>query len=153
MRLFYDKPLHPRFIALFVEMLDRVVKATKSCAIIATHSPFIVREIPRRRVQILRGSSEGTVALQPRLQTFGASIDLIASAVFADDENEHLHERLLDIWIESSPVAKNGIDAVLEQFGDELNQETLSFIARRLRMREGSEINSEDGQESAQGST
>lgn len=132
-----DEPethLHPQFIARLVETLDRVMKATMSCAIIATHSPFIVREVPRDRVQVMRRQEgQGTLITRPRLQTFGASIDAIADAVFGDNQRDHLHEKLLETWV--SQQAREGltIDEVVERFAGELNAETLSFIARRLK--------------------
>lgn len=129
--LLMDEPethLHPNFISAFVELLHTILEATRSCAIIATHSAYIVREVPRSRVLVLQASDGIVEVSQPRLQTFGASIDSISHFVFGDAEVEHLHEMLLRKWLGS----ETKIEEVLEKYGEELNPESLSYIRRVL---------------------
>jgi ABC-type dipeptide/oligopeptide/nickel transport system ATPase subunit len=135
--LLLDEPethLHPNFISAFVNTLHTILAATNSCAIIATHSAYIVREIPRSRVRVL--SIEGDIAevSQPRLQTFAASIDSISQFVFGDAEREHLHQILLRTWLDSETSITN-IDEVLSKYGTDLNPESLSYIRRILDKR------------------
>jgi energy-coupling factor transporter ATP-binding protein EcfA2 len=132
--LLMDEPethLHPNFISILVEVLHTILEATRSCAIIATHSAYIVREVPRSRVLVLRTEDGVAEVSQPRLQTFGASIDSISHFVFGDAEIEHLHEILLRNWLDQ----ESSIDAVLEKYGAELNPESLSYIRRVLDKR------------------
>jgi len=133
--LLLDEPethLHPHFISQLMDLLDRILKSTKSCAIIATHSPFIVREVPSRRVQVLVKDGSLTIASKPRLQTFGASIDKIAQDAFADSEIDHLHERLLQHWVEHCAKNKMSMAEILDRYGQDLSPETLSYIRRSL---------------------
>jgi predicted ATP-binding protein involved in virulence len=115
-------------------ILHTMLTATKSAAIIATHSAYIVREVPRQRVRIL-SLNERTVSIdQPRLQTFGASIDGISQFVFGDSDVPHRYERLLEEW-----VCRLGPEVTIEQIvknhGRTLNPETLSYVAQLLRTR------------------
>lgn len=134
-----DEPenhLHPHYVAELMGLLDRVLKPTRSCAIIATHSPFVVREVPRRRVNVLHRDGRALLAGPPRLQTFGASVEAIAHAVFTDGEDSRLHEELLDAWILDNGFKAKDLPTLVETYGDDLNPETLSYIAMRLRQAE-----------------
>ncbi|RKH57647.1 hypothetical protein D7W81_30675 [Corallococcus aberystwythensis] len=122
-----DEPethLHPNFISVLVDILHTILEATGSCAIIATHSAYIVREVPRSRVRIINIKDDSPETTQPRLQTFGSSIDSISQFVFGDSEIRHLHEKLLEKWLSHEPT----IEAILEKHGKTLNPESLSYI-------------------------
>jgi len=68
----------------------------------------------------------------PRMETFGASIDKISQFVFGDTNIDHHFQRTL-VKIADEYGLEHGIEGVLEEFGDTLNSESLSFIARRIR--------------------
>ncbi|MCY1074111.1 AAA family ATPase [Archangium lansingense] len=130
-----DEPethLHPNFISVLIEVLHTILEATRSCAIIATHSAYIVREVPRSRVLVFRVQDEAAEVSHPRLQTFGSSIDSISQFVFGDSEIEHLHETLLTKWLSNEA----SIEAVLEKYGAELNPESLSYIRKIISEQE-----------------
>ncbi|HXQ38334.1 MAG TPA: AAA family ATPase, partial [Anaerolineales bacterium] len=55
--LLVDEPethLHPNLITQFVGLLDELLKMTSSFAVLATHSAYFVREVPRSQVLILK---------------------------------------------------------------------------------------------------
>lgn len=55
--LLVDEPenfLHPKLLSRFVMVLHRILEGTKSIAIVATHSPFVVREVQSAQVHIIR---------------------------------------------------------------------------------------------------
>lgn len=132
--LLLDEPethLHPNFISDLMEVLDNLLQSTGSIAIIATHSAYVVREAPRDRVSILTLEEREIKIDSPRVQTFGASIDTISQFVFGDLNFSHQFQKTLKKWVED--VGRElGIEAIVEQFGDQLNSESLSFIARTL---------------------
>ena len=133
----FDEPethLHPNFVSDFMSILHVILEASKSVAIIVTHSAYIVREVPRKRVRIL--SLEGrTVSIdQPRLQTFGASIDSISEFVFEDTNVSHQYQATLQKWVDR--LEPNiSIEEVVERYGSDMNSETLSFVAQIIRSR------------------
>lgn len=133
--LLFDEPethLHPNFVADLMEVLDNLLQSTGSVAIVATHSAYVVRETARLRVNILRLSENEIQINNPRLQTFGASVDTLSQFVFGDTDYSHGFQKKLENWTDEVGI-ELGIDTVIEQFGKELNSESLSFIARRLR--------------------
>lgn len=130
----FDEPethLHPNYISEFADILHRLLKQTRSVALIATHSVYLVRETPSKRVRIVTVADGQVMIDPPRMQTFGASIENISQAVFGDGRLRHRFQKTLAEWIEKreDPV---DIDEVLERYGAALNPETLSYIARLL---------------------
>ncbi len=76
--------LHPKYISNLIEVLYSLLKATKSIAIIATHSAYVVREVSRDNVKVMN-VEDGLLSFDtPRMQTFGASIDTISQFAFGD---------------------------------------------------------------------
>lgn len=139
--LLFDEPethLHPSYVSEFMDTLQDLLARTRSVAVIATHSPHIVREVPRQRVNVLQQSGEsGQIdVLRPQMQTFGSNVDDISRFVFGDGLISHRYQRVLAKWAETEG-RKMGVERMLEHFGPTLNAETLSFIARKIRDRTG----------------
>ncbi|MDW9816797.1 AAA family ATPase [Sinorhizobium meliloti] len=133
--LILDEPenhLHPNFVSDIMGLLQYLLEATRSVAIIATHSAYVVREVPRDQVHVLTLEDRDIQIVRPRMQTFGASIDTISQFVFGDTNLTHRYQDRLEAWADE--VGQGiGIDAVIAQFGDQLNAESLSIIAERLK--------------------
>lgn len=133
----FDEPethLHPNFVSEFMAILNTVVTATQSIAIIVTHSAYVVREVPSQRVRIFSLEDRKIALDKPRLQTFGASIDSISQFVFADTSISHQYQETLQTWLDSLGPGIS-IEAIIEQFGNQMNSETLSYVARLIRNR------------------
>ncbi|ANL23163.1 AAA domain-containing protein [Rhizobium sp. N113] len=135
----FDEPethLHPHFISRFMEMLDNLLERSGSIAFIATHSAYVVREVPARRVRLItRNAEDGTIQIDPpTLQTFGASIDTISQFVFGDIGPKHRFHRVLQQYIEQNREAT--LSQIRLRFSEDLNPETLSYIAELLEQRD-----------------
>jgi energy-coupling factor transporter ATP-binding protein EcfA2 len=133
----FDEPethLHPNFVSEFMAVLNTILAATQSVAIIVTHSAYIVREVPSQRVRIFSLEDRKIAIDRPRLQTFGASIDSISQFVFADTSISHQYQETLQTWLDSlgSDIS---IEGIIERFGNQMNSETLSYVARLIRSR------------------
>lgn len=127
-----DEPenfLHPNLISQFMRLLNQILKATKSIAIIATHSPFVVREVQSEQVHVLDFDPESGVTrvLKPRLQTLGANISSISTEVFGDELPDHLMQEILEIVDDS-----NSFESLLDKYGCEMSVEALMKI-RKIR--------------------
>lgn len=87
--LLFDEPethLHPNLITEFIRLLDQLLEFSGSLAIVATHSAYLVREVPRSQVTVLRESKPGVVEIAPvRLRTLGADVGAISSFVFDEE--------------------------------------------------------------------
>lgn len=134
-----DEPenfLHPNLISRFMRVLNRILDGTKSIAIIATHSPFVVREVQSAQVHVIAAQSGGNEARvsHPRLQTLGANVASISDEVFQDDLPQHLYERLL----EKSRASNMTFEQVLEDYAGELSTEALMYLRRNTSPRDDS---------------
>ncbi|ERP95859.1 hypothetical protein Q666_05330 [Marinobacter sp. ES-1] len=136
-----DEPethLHPNFISEFVRILDRLLKSTGSVAVIATHSAYFVREVPRTQVLVFKGDGDGRVSIQnPRLKTFGADVGTISYFVFEDEITNGLVEDILDRFPQN-PEARNSL---LRELESELSADVLMYLRRKLNVEEDNEEN------------
>ena len=135
----FDEPethLHPNYISQFMEMLDVLLEQSGSIALIATHSAYIVREVPARRVRMItRDPDDETIMIDPpTMQTFGASIDTISQFVFGDIGPKHRFQHVLEQYIDDHPEAT--LSQVRRRFAADLNPETLSYLAELLERRD-----------------
>lgn len=126
--LLIDEPethLHPQLISSFSSLLNSLLAATGSIAILATHSVFVVREVFREQVTVLRRSPEGfTVAARPTLRTFGADPGAISFFVFGEDRPSSLASEV------KANLAATDLswDELYGQYGDELSLEFMGEL-------------------------
>lgn len=133
-----DEPethFHPNFVSLFMELLQTLLIKTSSVAIIATHSSYVVREVSRERVRVMSLAEDQISVGQPRMQTFGASVDAISQFVFGDHDRHHMFEKRLRQWLRTQSAYLT-IEDILEKYGNQFNPESLSLIAQLVDERD-----------------
>jgi hypothetical protein len=96
--LLFDEPethLHPQLLSGMMRLLHRALQEFRSYAIIATHSPIVLQEIPARDIRILE--REGNVPIISRYPTesFGESLTEIVNTAFRVDERHKNYFRIL----------------------------------------------------------
>lgn len=74
--------LHPNAMANTMRMIYKILDLFDSYAIIATHSPLIVQEIPRKYVHVLYRLDNNLFSSSPRMECFGRDISGITDEVF-----------------------------------------------------------------------
>lgn len=93
-----DEPeshLHPSLLAALMRAVNVVLRELGSYAIVATHSPVVLQEIPRRYVRILQRFGESTNVLKPLTETFGENVGYLTTNVFdLDSRKTDYHEVL-----------------------------------------------------------
>lgn len=80
-----DEPeshLHPPLLAAFVRALGGLLHDRNGVAIIATHSPVVLQEIPRSCAWKIYRTSRSTAAERPKIETFGENVGTLTSEVF-----------------------------------------------------------------------
>lgn len=83
-----DEPelfLHPPLITSYIREVSKILKATNSLCIIATHSPFVIQEIPESCVYMVERNRENTDVSTPLGRTFGENISVINENIFGTD--------------------------------------------------------------------
>lgn len=87
--LILDEPelhLHPNFIALFIYTIYKLVDEYSSYAIIATHSPIVIREMKADDVYIMEREEQECRIRQTKFETLGADLTEITDEVFNTKE-------------------------------------------------------------------
>lgn len=124
-----DEPethLHPRLISQFVDLLDYLLEETGSFALMATHSPYFVREVASKQVHVFK-SFDGTIRINnPTLKTFGANIDSISTFVFDEEKENQLVEKL------SEKARGMSFEKIDKDLGDDLSISALMAIEEKL---------------------
>ncbi len=133
--LLLDEPethLHPNFISEFMTLLHEILEATNSIALIATHSPYVVREVPGHCVRVFHRTGNVPEVTGVHLRTLGASVSSISDAVFGDATVRKFHSLIaLQIAAKAEGAAlseKERVAWVWATYGHELNTEMLSAI-------------------------
>ncbi|MGS0675500.1 AAA family ATPase [Shewanella sp. 125m-1] len=128
-----DEPethMHPNMIGDFMMLLDTLLEETGSLALIATHSPYFVREVSREQVHILKHVDGYIDTQSPRLRTFGADVESISQFIFSEDVDGRLVDKII------GKSAGKSFAEIEEQLGSELSMSALMTIKDRLENEE-----------------
>jgi predicted ATPase len=116
-----DEPelaLHPAMIATLIKLLCLILSARQAYCVIATHSLYVIREVPKEGVHVLKKRFYGVVDYAPMPETLGAGLTELSSVVFDD-------------W-KIDEYFKSKIQQVLSSFGSERQDEAIALIRREV---------------------
>ena len=132
-----------------MSLLHDLLTATNSIALIATHSPYVVREVPTSCVHVVSRESDTPSIGSVHLKTLGASVSSISDAVFGDAAATKFHRKVAVALSRQGKKASTSeagrVSWLLENFGEELNAEMLSTI--RFLMSSDSQSDSTEEQD------
>lgn len=80
-----DEPeshLHPPLLSAFIRALSELLLDRNGVAIIATHSPVVLQEIPKSCVWKINRVNTVTSAKRPDIETFGENVGILTREVF-----------------------------------------------------------------------
>lgn len=124
-----DEPeghLHPPLLSAFIRALSELLIDRNGVAIVATHSPVVLQEVPRSCAWVLNRTGLAARADRPELETFGENVGILTREVFGLEVVQTGFHRLI-----SEAVEQGGYDGVIAKFGDRLGGEARS-LARAL---------------------
>ena len=132
--VFIDEPenhLHPPLLSALVRALSNLLTDRNGVAIISTHSPVILQEVPSNCVWALRRADNKLIAERLESQTFGASIGSLTNEVFKLEVTKSgFHKLLLDAvddW--------KDYDSIVDAFDDQLGDEARILLRTLLAIR------------------
>lgn len=138
-----DEPeahLHPPLLSSFVRALSDLLINRNGVAIVATHSPVVLQEVPKSCVWILRRSGLTAMAERPNIETFGENVAILTREVFGLEVTQSgFHKMLYD----SVQDLKN-FDDVVNKFGAELGGEARAIVQGLLAAHSNEGKDSED---------
>jgi len=124
--IIFDEPethLHPNSVSLFIRVLYRILNRFNSYAIISTHSPQFIQEVPAKDITILERIGNTPSTRQIDIETFGENLNTLTERVFSTAGHDEFYRSFL------TDISKSmSFDAILKLFED--NSLPLSFNAR-----------------------
>lgn len=137
--LFLDEPenhLHPPLLSALIRTLSDLLRKRNGVAIVSTHSPIVLQEIPQSCVWLL--TRYGLEYIEPdRLdrETFGASLGTLIDDAFNFEVNQSgFHKLMVD-----AAEKYNSFEEVLELYQGQLGNEAgilLRMLMRKKRWKE-----------------
>lgn len=126
-----DEPethLHPPLLAALLRGTQHLLNSFDSFAIIATHSPVVLQEVPAKDVQVIERFGDEIRTINPRLETFGAGLGELTKEAFGLDNT------VADYRAVIRELASNrSLDEVESLFPLGLSSQARALVLRALR--------------------
>jgi predicted ATPase len=97
-----DEPeshLHPPLLSAFTRALSDLLVNRNGVAIVATHSPVVLQEVPKSCVSIIRRTRLVTNVDRPELETFAENVGVLTREVFGLEVSKSGFHELLTISV------------------------------------------------------
>ena len=125
--VFLDEPeehLHPPLVSAFIKALSSLLIYRNGVGIIATHSPVIVQEVPKKCVWILKRSGEYLIPRRPAMETYGENLGELTTEIFGYEvENSGFHKELQEVT-----KTCDSYEEAREIFHNQLGKEAKSIL-------------------------
>ncbi len=127
-----DEPeshLHPPLLSAFIRALSSLLVQRNAVAIVATHSPVVLQEVPKSCVWILTRFGDERHVSRPEIETFGENVGVLTREIFGLEVIRSGFHRLISKAIETNETET--VEDILVQFNGQLGAEGRA-IARAL---------------------
>lgn len=117
-----DEPeshLHPPLLSAFIRSLEDLLYSRNGVAIVATHSPVVVQEVPKSCVWIINRVETGGRVDRPARETFGENVGVLTREVFGLEVTKSGFHNLLEKHVDQG----KSYEEIIEEFGDQLGME------------------------------
>lgn len=131
-----DEPeshLHPPLLSSFMRALSDLLIKKNAVAIIATHSPVVLQEVPKSCVWRLSRFGLEAKAERFDIETFGETIGTLTKEIFGLEVNKSGFYAMLD----NSVKKEDGVsyDDIMKDYGDQLGSEARLLVRALLNNR------------------
>ncbi len=130
-----DEPechLHPPLLSAFMRALSDLLHSRNGVAIVATHSPVVVQEVPKNCVKKLaRLGNQGQVAAPDR-ETFGENVGVLTHDIFGLEVTQSGFHELLRVAVENG----GSVDEILSSFGFQMGHEGRAILLSMVSARD-----------------
>jgi predicted ATPase len=130
-----DEPeshLHPPLLSAFLRALADLLDDQNAVAVIATHSPVVLQEIPKSCVWKIYRIGASVEPERPTIETFGENVGILTSEIFSlEVEHSGFHELL-------AKSVKSGLsfDEIIEKYNNQLGFEGRAILSAMIASRE-----------------
>ncbi|HFG1901459.1 TPA: AAA family ATPase [Vibrio cholerae] len=130
-----DEPeghLHPPLLAAFLRTLSDLLYAKNGVAIIATHSPVVLQEVPKSCVWKVIRSRDAISVQRPDIETFGENLGVLTREVFSLEIESSGYHSLLATSVESGL----SYEEILTQYGSQIGLEGRTVLKAMVLSRD-----------------
>lgn len=123
----FDEPeshLHPPLLSALIRSLGILLTNRNAVAIIATHSPVVLQEIPKSCVWKITRTGLASDSSRPDVETFGENVGLLTREVFGLEVAKSGFNALLA----SEAEAAGSYDEAIRVFNDQLGYEGRAIL-------------------------
>ncbi|MBC2098413.1 AAA family ATPase [Listeria booriae] len=131
-----DEPemhLHPPLLSSFIRSLSSLLIKVNGVAILATHSPLVLQEVPRNCVYILNRNGNILKAFRPEMETFGENLTILSKEVFGYEVTDSGFHKILKSKVNEGL----DYDEILSEFKDRLSVGASGMLRILLASDEG----------------
>ncbi|MGE7934594.1 ATP-dependent nuclease [Viridibacillus arvi] len=122
-----DEPelhLHPPLLSAFTRALSELLITRNAVALIATHSPVIVQEVPSECVKIMNRNNNYVDFELPNIETFGENIGTLTREIFGLEVRESGFHKVLTELVNEG----HSYDEILESLDGKIGLEAKTLI-------------------------
>jgi energy-coupling factor transporter ATP-binding protein EcfA2 len=129
-----DEPeahLHPPLLSAFVRALSDLLINRNGVAIVATHSPVVLQEVPSRCVWKIVRHGDAARADRPEIETFAENVGVLTREVFGLEVTRSGFHRMLADSMEQT----DSMEDVLHKFDNEVGSDGRALISSLIATR------------------
>lgn len=130
-----DEPeshLHPPLLSAFIRALSNLLYDRNGVAIVATHSPVVLQEIPKSCVSKIQRVGLVTNIKRPDIETFGENVGVLTREVFGLEViKSGFHKLLTQSVLEGKTYEK-----ILEEYNNQLGMEAKVLLKLMINERD-----------------
>jgi ATPase subunit of ABC transporter with duplicated ATPase domains len=129
-----DEPethLHPPLLSAFIRALSDLLTNRNGIAIVATHSPVVLQEVPRSCIWKIRRTGQTTVAERPEVETFGENVGVLTHEVFGLQVTDTAYHKMIAQRVNTSGNYEQAIEELHGQVGGEARGIIRALIEER----------------------
>lgn len=133
--VFIDEPenhLHPPLLSSLIRGISKMLIKRNGVAIISTHSPIVLQEIPKSCIWHLFREGATLYAERPSIETFGTNIGVLTNEIFGYEVKMTGFNMLLQNAVDKY----DEYDDVLSEFNYQLGDEAKSIVRIMLKQKE-----------------
>ncbi|MEQ6203915.1 AAA family ATPase [Sulfitobacter sp. HNIBRBA2951] len=127
-----DEPeahLHPPLVMALVRAISNLLAQRNGVAILATHSPVVVQEVPASCVTLLFRAGDEVRAERPEIETFAENLGTLTREIFRVEVTESGHHAVITDVAQTAET----FDDLLETFSDQIGAEGRALARAILR--------------------
>ncbi|SBV00221.1 MULTISPECIES: AAA family ATPase [unclassified Streptomyces] len=134
-----DEPeshLHPPLLSSFIRAVSDLLTDRNGVAVIATHSPVVLQEVPKSCVYKITRNGRFSRARRPRYETYGENVGVLTHDIFGLDVMRSGFYAEIDRVVNEL----GDYEDVINHFGGQLGDEARGLVRILLADREAGEL-------------